>query len=156
MHSRRANISLRLERLVIASRLVPVHAASTDPNRPHVKTTQGSQLATPSSGTTATDIRGDGEPAKQTPGLWQRGQHGWPASYPIVMFPNVPLLAALLAYACSTLASGEVSNVLTAISRVALAVWAYLELTDGGNAVRRILGLGFLAYVISTLAAAQH
>jgi hypothetical protein len=117
---------------------------------------ESQSATTPSSRTTGADLRAHDESAKQTPGLWQRGQHGWPASYPIVMFPNVPLLAAMLAYAGSTLASGDVANVLTAISRVALAVWAYLELTDGGNAVRRVLGLGFLAYVISTLATAQR
>jgi hypothetical protein len=72
------------------------------------------------------------------------------------MFPNVPLLAAMLAYACSILAPGAATNVLTAISRVALGVWAYLELTVGGNVVRRALGLGVLVYVISAVATAQR
>lgn len=49
------------------------------------------------------------------------------------------------------MSSGEVSDLLTAVSRLALAAWAYLELVDGGNLVRRMLGLGALVYLALTL-----
>ena len=26
--------------------------------------------------------------------LWRRGQHGWPAGFPVAQFPNTPLLVA--------------------------------------------------------------
>lgn len=84
--------------------------------------------------------------------LWQRGQHGWPASYPVVKFPNGPLIVALLAMVGSVVTSSNANNILSAISRIALTVWAYQELTDGGNAIRRILGLGFLVYLVTVLA----
>lgn len=84
--------------------------------------------------------------------LWQRGQRGWPASYPILKVPNAPLIVAIVTMAGARLTSGDANQILTAMSRVAFSVWAYQELSDGGNFVRRLLGLGFLVYLVAVLA----
>jgi hypothetical protein len=79
-----------------------------------------------------------------------------PRSYPIVQFHNAPLV---LAFASGLLAShthGREHSYAQAISYLAMAIWAYLELFHGVNAFRRLLGL---AYTISTavhLANALH
>lgn len=83
-------------------------------------------------------------------------QVSFPRSYPIVQFPNAPLI---LAFASGLLAShthGREHADAQAISYLAMAIWAYLELFHGVNAFRRLLGV---AYTISTavhLANALH
>ena len=83
-------------------------------------------------------------------------QLSFPRSYPIVQFPNAPLI---LAFASGLLASnihGREHADAQAVSYLAMAIWAYLELFQGVNAFRRLLGL---AYTISTavhLANALH
>jgi hypothetical protein len=83
-------------------------------------------------------------------------QLSFPASYPIVQFPNAPLI---LAFASGLLAHHTHRRVhadAQAVSYLAMAIWAYLELFHGVNAFRRLLGL---AYTISTalhLAGALH
>lgn len=83
---------------------------------------------------------------------WRRAQEGWPRRYPIVQFPNAPLLAALAAGVARRLTDGETATAFDAVSRVALAAWAWEELAHGDNAFRRVLGAGGLAYVVVALA----
>ena len=100
--------------------------------------------------------RGDGSPrwprGFPTPRrLWRLYKHltqiGVPARFPIVQFPNLPLAAAFVSGEVAKHTHGSVSAYARAISYLALAVWAYLELTAGVNWFRRLLGLG---YSIST------
>jgi hypothetical protein len=81
------------------------------------------------------------------PSLWRRAQRGWPASYPLVQFPNAPLLVAIGASLAARPASGDGADVLEAVSRVGIAIWAYEELVRGDNLVRRLMGAAGLAYV---------
>jgi hypothetical protein len=79
----------------------------------------------------------------------------FPRSYPIVQFPN---LALILAFASGLAAHshGHAHADAQAVSYLSMAVWAYLELFQGVNAFRWLLGL---AYTISTavhLAAVLH
>jgi hypothetical protein len=78
---------------------------------------------------------------------WTRGQQGWPASYPLVQFPNVPLIVSLVASVLHGAFSGTAADYAWAISRLALAVWAYEELVRGDNAFRRVLGLVVLVLI---------
>lgn len=76
-------------------------------------------------------------------------EFGWPHDFPIVQFPNVPLLAAF--------AGGEAAAVIhdgghvaaAVVSYAAMTIWAYEELVDGVNWFRHLLGL---VYIISTVA----
>lgn len=83
---------------------------------------------------------------------WKRGQRGWPAAYPLVQFPNVPLILSLVASVVHGATSGRVADYAWATSRLALAVWAYEELLRGSNAFRRVLGLVILVIVARSLA----
>jgi|ERR1700689_3070674 hypothetical protein len=84
-------------------------------------------------------------------GLW-RGfkrltQLGWPRRFPIVQFPNAPLIIAFLAGAGAARTHDPAHAYLAAISFLAMGVWAYEELLHGVNWFRHLLGLG---YAIST------
>jgi hypothetical protein len=75
----------------------------------------------------------------------------WPRQYPIAQFPNPPLIIALVAFALRWITPESWTNALSAIGYVFLGVWAYLELTEGVNAFRRVLGAAGLAYIIVAL-----
>ena len=90
------------------------------------------------------------EPA---PSLWQRGQRGLPASYPLVQFPNAPLLVALAGSLVARVTDGAAHDLARGLFYAGLAAWAWLELTDGANLVRRAMGLGGLVLVVTGIAA---
>ena len=75
-------------------------------------------------------------------------QLGWPRRFPIVQFPNAPLIAAFIAGQAAGQTHGAIHAYASAISYLALAIWAYEELVHGVNWFRHLLGLG---YAISTL-----
>ena len=66
---------------------------------------------------------------------------GWPKRYPLVQFPNPPLIVALSASVVARLARGSVHDAARAAFYLALGVWAYQEIVHGSNAFRRALGL---------------
>jgi hypothetical protein len=83
-------------------------------------------------------------------------QFSFPRSYPIVQFPNAPLILAFASGLLAQHSHGREHAYAQAVSYLAMAIWAYLELFYGINAFRRLLGL---AYTISTavhLANALH
>jgi hypothetical protein len=84
-------------------------------------------------------------------GLWRRfkrlTQLGWPRDFPIVQFPNAPLIIAFLAGAAAARTHDPGHAYLAAISFLTMGLWAYEELLHGVNWFRRLLGLG---YAIST------
>ena len=73
--------------------------------------------------------------------------------YTVGQFPNLPLAAALLGLVLGRLlSSGSTAyGVARALFYVGLTAWAWLELTDGVNGFRRILGAGGLIFVIVRL-----
>jgi hypothetical protein len=79
--------------------------------------------------------------------LWRRGQHGWPARYPLVQFPNAPLLVALVASVVAALTGGSVHDYARGGVYAGLAAWAWIELASGDNSFRRALGLAGVVYV---------
>jgi hypothetical protein len=85
-------------------------------------------------------------------GLYERAQHGYPASYPIAQFPNAPLLVALGARVTAAITGGAAHDHAMAVFYVGLSAWAWLELTGGVNLVRRGLGAAGLVYVVVEIA----
>ena len=79
--------------------------------------------------------------------LWRRAQHGWPARFPIVQFPNAPLIVALVASVVGHLSSGTLHDVARVVSLLGLITWAVMEIVSGANWLRRLMGAGFLAYL---------
>jgi hypothetical protein len=100
-------------------------------------------------------------PVLEAPGKCWRAfkrltQFSFPRSYPIVQFPNAPLILAFVSGLLAQHSHGHEHAYAQAISYLAMAIWAYLELFQGVNTFRRLLGL---VYTISTamhLANALH
>jgi hypothetical protein len=86
--------------------------------------------------------------------IWRRGQHGWPASFPLLQLPNAPLLAALAGWLVAVLTEGVVHDVARATFYTGLAAWAWKELEDGVNWFRRVIGAAGLVFVIVKIAEA--
>jgi hypothetical protein len=80
--------------------------------------------------------------------IWRRGQHGWPASYPVMQFPNAPLLIALAGWLVAALTDGLVHHCARATFYTGLAAWAWKELEGGVNRARRAIGAAGLVFVI--------
>lgn len=74
-----------------------------------------------------------------------------PRRFPIVQFPNAPLLAAMLAAAIAHTANGASADTAALVSKLALLDWAHQELASGANWFRRLLGLAAGAYSVVTL-----
>ena len=68
-----------------------------------------------------------------------------------MQFPNAPLIAALLATAVARFSDGDVHDYADAIASVGFAAWAYLELAQGVNWFRRLLGAAALVWVVLRL-----
>jgi hypothetical protein len=84
--------------------------------------------------------------------LWRRGQVGWPRSYPIVQFPNAPLLLAFAGWGVAAATHGTPHDVGHWAFLLEVGVWAWEETTGGVNRFRRLLGVGGLAWVAFALA----
>lgn len=65
-----------------------------------------------------------------------------PRSFPIVQFPNRPLVATALAAAVARGTRGRTAVAARVASRLALLVWSAEEIADGANWFRRLLGIG--------------
>lgn len=70
--------------------------------------------------------------------------------------PNAPLWAAFAGFAAAIVfADGSTAeDVSRGVAYCALAVWAYLELSDGVNAYRRLLGAAGLIFAVALVARA--
>jgi len=67
----------------------------------------------------------------------------WPRRFVIVQFPNAPLIIALIAGETARQTHGTISAYASSASYLAFGIWAYLELVEGVNWFRRLLGLVF-------------
>ena len=66
--------------------------------------------------------------------------------------PNAPLIVALAASLAGRFTHGLADAYASSVFYVALAIWAYEEAVHGVNWFRRLLGCGFLIYVVVRLA----
>jgi hypothetical protein len=80
-------------------------------------------------------------------------QIGLPRRFPIVQFPNAPLILAFLAGVIASHVHGPSHSYATAAAYLAMTVWAYDELARGVNWFRRLLGL---AYMVITIVRVAH
>jgi hypothetical protein len=93
--------------------------------------------------------------------LWPAFKHliefAFPRRFPIVQFPNLPLIVALLAGAAGAFLDGSEHSYAASESYLALTIWAYQELVRGVNWFRRILGFAFVILLIMRVAhAVRH
>jgi hypothetical protein len=80
-------------------------------------------------------------------------QIGLPPRFPIVQFPNAPLILAFLARAVASNMHGASRSYAIAAAYLAMTIWAYEELARGVNWFRRLLGA---AYVIIVTVRVAH
>ena len=73
--------------------------------------------------------------------------------YVVAQVPNLPLVLALVAVVAGRIfTEGSTAwGISRAVFFTGLAIWAYLELVEGVNGFRRVLGAGGLAWVIYSL-----
>jgi hypothetical protein len=81
---------------------------------------------------------------------------GFPRRFPIIQFPNVPLIIAFIAGMVAGDTHGLGHAYAQAVSYLSFGVWAYLELVSGVNWFRRLLGLGYTISTVVHLALALH
>ena len=87
--------------------------------------------------------------------VWLRA-FSWPRRFPIVQFPNLPLALAFATGEVARHTHGSARACGLAVSYLAMAVWAWLELTDGVNWFRRLLGAYYIASTTLHLTHALH
>ena len=80
--------------------------------------------------------------------IWQRAQHGWPKSFPLVQFPNPPLILALGGLVVAAITNGSVHDYAEATFHAGLGVWAWLEVTGGASWPRSVVGAVGFVYVV--------
>jgi hypothetical protein len=83
--------------------------------------------------------------------LWQRGQVGWPRRFPIVQFPNPPLLLASGGWGLAAAAGGLAHDVGRAVFTLSLGIWAWEEMVSGVNWLRHLLGVVVLVWIVVSL-----
>jgi len=81
---------------------------------------------------------------------------GFPRRYPIVQFPNLPLILAFVAGEVSRLVHGSHHAYAVSVAYLAMTIWAYEELVHGTNRFRRLLGLTYVFVLVSRVAHAVH
>ena len=70
-----------------------------------------------------------------------------PERFPIAQWPNPPLWAAIVALIVSRLAEGLVAGIAEGVFYLAIGAWAYLEIAEGVNWFRRLLGVVVAGYL---------
>lgn len=74
-----------------------------------------------------------------------------PRRFPIFQFPNKSLTVAMIARGVSLQLGDEAGRGARNLSNLVLLVWAYEEVTAGANWLRRLIGLGGVAYSVGSL-----
>jgi hypothetical protein len=77
---------------------------------------------------------------------------GFPRSFPIVQFPNLPLIVAFLASQAGRFVRGSDHSFAMSVSYLAMTIWAYEELAEGVNWFRHLLGLAYVIILVLRVA----
>jgi hypothetical protein len=80
----------------------------------------------------------------------------FPKRFPIVQFPNLPLIVAFAAGFVAMFLHGSPHSYAQAVSYLGMTVWAYEELVNGVNWFRHLLGLAYGIIMIIRVAHAIH
>jgi hypothetical protein len=77
---------------------------------------------------------------------------GFPPRFPIVQFPNLPLIVAFGAGQVGRLVRGSEHSFAMSVAYLAMTIWAYEELAEGVNWFRRLLGLAYVRILVIRVA----
>jgi hypothetical protein len=81
---------------------------------------------------------------------------GFPRRFPIVQFPNLPLIVAFVAGEAALSLHGDAHFYARSVSYLGMTVWAYEELVHGVNWFRHTLGLAYVIIMVVRVAHALH
>lgn len=91
---------------------------------------------------------------------WRGFKHlttlGFPRRFPLVQFPNLLLIIALVCGYASRHVGRTGHAYLLAANYLAMTIWAYEELTLGTNWFRRLLGLTFIGILVLRVGQGLH
>jgi hypothetical protein len=76
----------------------------------------------------------------------------FPRRFPIVQFPNLPLIVAFLASQAGRVVGAGEHPYAMSISYLAMTIWAYEEFVDGVNWFRHLLGAVYLVIMVVRVA----
>jgi hypothetical protein len=79
-------------------------------------------------------------------------QINFPPSFPIIQFPNPPLIIAFVASEIGKSIHSAGRTYCLAIVFVAMSIWAYEELAHGVNWFRRLLGAAYICIIVARIA----
>ena len=77
---------------------------------------------------------------------------GFPRRFPIVQFPNAPLIVAFLAGQAGRFVHGADHDYTVSLAYLAMTIWAYEELVRGVNWFRHVLGVAYAIIMIIRVA----
>ena len=80
----------------------------------------------------------------------------FPRRFPIVQFPNLPLIIGFAAGFVAMFLHGSPHSYAQAVSYLGMTIWAYEELVSGVNWFRHLLGLAYGLIMIIRVAHAIH
>jgi hypothetical protein len=80
----------------------------------------------------------------------------FPRCFPIVQFPNLPLIVAVSAGEAGKFLDGSAHSYAASVSYLAMAIWVYEELVHGVNWFRRLLGLAYVILLVVRVADGLH
>jgi hypothetical protein len=80
----------------------------------------------------------------------------FPKRFPIVQFPNLPLIIGLAAGFVAMFLHGSPHSYAQSVSYLGMTIWAYEELVNGVNWFRHLLGLAYGLIMIIRVAHAIH
>lgn len=84
-----------------------------------------------------------------SPGLWRRFWYDSNGRLSIFEAPNPPIIVWFVCLALGwVLPAGDIADVVSFVGRVALIVWALMELFWGNAYFRRLFGLGILGLML--------
>jgi hypothetical protein len=89
-------------------------------------------------------------------GFTRLTQLSFPRRFPIVQFPNLPLIVAFLAGETGRFVDATEQTYATSVSYLAMTIWAYEELVHGVNWFRHLLGLTYAVIMVVRVAHALH
>jgi hypothetical protein len=94
--------------------------------------------------------------ARVWPAFKRLTELGFPRCFPIVQFPNLPLIIAFLAGEAGRFVHGTEYTYTASVAYLAMTIWAYGEAVHGVNWFRHALGLGYLVIIMMRVASALH
>lgn len=77
---------------------------------------------------------------------------GFPRRFPIIQFPNLPLILAFLAGETALFVHGDAHFYARSVAYLGMTIWAYEELANGVNWFRRLLGAAYAVILVVRVA----